>query len=119
MSLGFAEMTDEQRERVEALRRRLDSAYGTDPAHWVAAAEMILGGVLDDLLAEARRDALDPLVNATDFQTEALSAVIAADVWNEHKGRTADWADLGPVTQEVQRRTARRHLEALGRFLSR
>lgn len=111
--------TDEQAEKIEWVRGRLDSAYGTDGNHWVAARLLVMSGVLDELCADVRAEALAPLVDATDFQRSALSAVLAADVWDQHKGRTCDYADLGPVTQDVQRRTAGRYLDALARFLTR
>lgn len=110
-----ADATDVQMAQIEVLRGRLDSEYGTDNAHWIAAAEMVMSGILD----EVRDAALAPLLDATDFETLALSDVMAMDVWDSRKGRTCDYVDLSSLSQRVQRDTARRHLEALRRFLSR
>lgn len=116
---AFSEFTAEQEEQINALRDELNSAYGTDNAHWTAAAVVIGSGVLDRVRDEARRDALSALVNPTPVQETALSEVIAADVWDSRTGARTQWSDLSPYAQESARLTAQRYLSSLRSFLSR
>lgn len=114
-----AEATEQQHAEIEALRARLNSAYGTDNAHWVAAAELVMSGILDKVRQEAREATLAPLQDLSDIETLMITDVLAADVWDSREGRTCDYVDLSALSQRVQRETARRHLDALRRFLSR